>query len=244
MILTLDVERDWERGGTKNLELLPKIFDLLEDHDSRATLFIVSSIAGEVSEIGVPKKFEIASHGKTHIRLDRAEREKVREEIVESKRELEELFKRKVTGFRAPYFVLPKNSYGILKEAGYIYSSSRAFGIFPGRYVNFSTRPEKIGGVWEFPVSGFLIFNFGLSWIRLFWPFSRFFLPSAPQVFYFHPTELLEEAPKLGLIGKFYGRNRGKKAWEILEEIMARYGPTESFAYYLRTYSRSSGFER
>jgi len=165
-------------------------------------------------------------------------------EIRESKKELEEIFKCEISGFRAPYFILPRRGYEILREAGYLYSSSKAFGLFPGRYINFSTKIKKIAGIFEFPVSRFLVFSFGLSWLRLFWPVSGFFLPKEPLVFYAHPTEFLEEPPNLGIIGKFYGRNKGEKAWEIFEEIISRYSPTASVIDYLRANFRNFGFSR
>ena len=46
IILTIDLESDWETSGTEAIEnILPKFLELLKKHKAKATFFVVGEIA-------------------------------------------------------------------------------------------------------------------------------------------------------------------------------------------------------
>ena len=234
MILTVDVEYDWGYRSTESLGFLPKLFDFLESTDSSATLFVLGEVAEKLSETGVPKTVEIASHSLHHSNLRSLATEQLRQEIIQSKKVLEKQFRTKVRGFRAPYFIAPDSLWSELSSAGYTYSSSLVSGFFPGRYNNrIPEKPFKKDGIFEVPVQSFRLVGlpFGLSFMRLFFPVSKILAPKTPGMFYFHPTELLDRPPGPAepfLIRLLYRRNRGKKAEKILFDFLQEHSPTQS----------------
>jgi len=239
MILTLDIEYDWGFETTKNFIFLRGIFDWLEDTKSSATLFVTGNIAESLKDIGLPKRIEIASHSMTHPDLTKISENDLVNEIQESKATLESILKTKVKGFRAPYFMTPSNLWEILAQSGYKYSSSLVAGYFPKRYHNkIKPFPFKRNGITEVPIPHFKLIHvpFGLSFMRLMWPFSKILTPKKPYLFYYYPTELLAEppGPKEGkLIRILYGINRGQKARKILYQFLQKQGQTVSILEYL-----------
>ncbi len=96
-----------------------------KDHDVyRLSLGDVRALFGE---------FEVASHSMTHPRLEQLPREQVRQELVDSRRILEDWFQRPIQGFAYPFGTFG----GIVKEelraAGYVYARTiqRADHVFP-----------------------------------------------------------------------------------------------------------------
>lgn len=101
-------------------------FPLLQRYGMRATFFVVASYIGyprfmsweqlaELRDAGM----EIASHGHRHINLAEADDDTARQEIVRSKRILEEKLGITVISFAYPYGGYRKELPAMLRQAGY-----------------------------------------------------------------------------------------------------------------------------
>lgn len=231
MIVTIDLEYDWESNETNSLYLVPKLLDFFDDYDIRATFFILGKLIKNHESIikEIAKNHEIASHGFSHINLKKADLGTLEKEILLTKKILSDL-KIECVGFRSPYFLLSKNLGMFLEKNGYVYDSSVSNGVLWGRYNN-SFMPKKpyylYGKVIEIPVSNFsfLKMPFGLPFIRLA---RKFHLPltnlNKSSVFYMHPYELLETKPGKEIpffYRQLYKINIGDKAWNILEDFFS-----------------------
>lgn len=154
---------------------LPRIVEMHERYGMPATFFIVSSlIPGHEAELRAlldRPLFEIASHSHSHELLATHSRSKnppvaeseLPNEVLGSKRRLEDLFGRQVNGFRPPW------GYGdglkhaprileLLNEGGYQYVSSVLWG--PGDTMPALIQPpytyaaQGYPRLWEIPSSG------------------------------------------------------------------------------------------
>jgi len=52
MIFTVDLEYDWEGKETKNISLIPKLLDLFDDYNIKATFFVLGKLYKKV-EFGI-----------------------------------------------------------------------------------------------------------------------------------------------------------------------------------------------
>src|SRR3989338_11610251 len=210
-ILTLDLETDFETNETKSFELVPKLLDLFDSFDAKATFFVVGNLIEKNEDVikEIAKKHEIASHSWSHPRLNKLTDRELELEIVKTKDKLKEL-KINCTGFRSPYFLVNKNQFSLLKKHGFTYDSSYS-SFFPGRYVrqHKKSTPHVIDGIKELPVPNFIFKTVpaGLSYYRLFHPISKTF--PLPYLIYLHPCELLGKMPKTSIspiVKKSFGR--------------------------------------
>lgn len=117
----------WERGVIRFAELFAEV-------GVKATFFTVASDlerypnARRVADQLVKEGHELASHSLTHpYDLVRLHERGIRLELEESKRLLEQVRGKPVTGFRAPGYTMTPRVLELLKETGYTYDSS----IFP-----------------------------------------------------------------------------------------------------------------
>jgi len=231
MIVTVDIEHDWEGEGIKNISLIPRLLDFFDDYNIKATFFVLGKLIEKhenyIKEIS--KKHEIASHGFLHINLKKVDIKTLEKEVFLTKKILSEL-KIKCIGFRSPYFLLPKILGEILEKNGYKYDSSVSKGILWGRYNNIFL-PDKpyylYKKIIEIPVSNFsfLKMPFGLPFLRLA---RKFHLPTngikKSSVFYMHPYELLGTKPRKEITfiyRQLYKISVGEKAWNILENFFS-----------------------
>lgn len=123
----------WPSRVEQNVELLLSLFRRL---NQRGTFFILGHVAQRhasmvraIAEAG----HEIASHGTMHDRLHRLTPESFRDDLLTSKKLLEDLTGKRVIGYRAPTFsIVPQTAWAIdvLAEAGFEYDAS----IFPVRH--------------------------------------------------------------------------------------------------------------
>ncbi len=222
-ILTLDLEYDFETDRLDNLKIIPKILDFFDDYDVKATFFVLGELVKDNEDLikEINKKHEVASHSFSHLRLNGLNDVELEEEIKKSK----EVFKEiniNVKGFRAPYFVIHKNLWKLLKKYDFEYSSSIA-NFFPGRYFNINLKPRKINDIIELPVPN-LIFPFtnGLSAHRLLYPVSK--ILRKKYMFYFHPCEFLEKMNinEINFFVKSLYKRNLKKSWNIFEEVIKK----------------------
>ena len=194
-----------------------KILALLREADARATFFILGWVAERcpdlVREID-RDGHEVASHGYGHGLVYDMTPAAFREDLLRSKKILEDIVKKPVTGYRAPSFsITPRNLWAleILKETGFDYDSS----VFPvsmhDRYgfSGCSTRPFLWpNGMVEIPLSVYRIGRLSLpaaggGYFRLF-PyayfrriFTRLNRRDEVVTFYMHPWELDPGQPRV-----------------------------------------------
>jgi len=157
------------------LEGVRRIVEVHEECEMPATFFVVARLLEEQRDTYTAllrdnPLFEIACHTYSHMPLVDAPRfveagppERFQEELVESKRRLEDAFDCDVIGFRPPVsgpegLSPAPDVLRILDDAGYRYVSSRAWGpdcSLPAPLVRPFTYAEcGLPNLWEFPACG------------------------------------------------------------------------------------------
>lgn len=141
-LLTVDVE-DWYHANALNIpidhwahypervvENTKKIIDLFDKYDTKATFFILGSVAEQfpslIKEIA-RKGHEIASHGQNHQLVYTLTDEEFRKDVRKSKVILEDLTGKQVRFYRAPSWSISMSQIDrliILEEEGYEGDSS------------------------------------------------------------------------------------------------------------------------
>jgi peptidoglycan/xylan/chitin deacetylase (PgdA/CDA1 family) len=152
---------DISRGEFSTRVAVPRVLELLERHEIRATFFVPAITArqfpGSIEEIAAAGH-EIGAHGDLHerlVKLDRAEEIAVHERSIDA---LTEVTGRRPSGFRAPGWELSVNTIGILEGLGFAYDSSQMATEFTpyrarrGDAVDgVHWEPGEETGVWEIP---------------------------------------------------------------------------------------------
>ncbi len=214
--ITIDVEHDCPpylqtyRGIESGL---PRLLDILEEYDIKATFFITGDVASKypqhVKEIA--KKHEIGCHGYSHKRFDRMTYKEAAYEIRKSTEILRKLtYQGNILSFRAPNLKFPERFLGILKDNGYLIDSSLA------RYKIASlhrihTAVEN-NGLLRIPVSAtssLLRLPLGSEIIRRL---------RSPIILFFHPWEFVEMSGER--IRWDCKVNTGSRALENLESLI------------------------
>lgn len=212
---------DWDQYPSRINESMSLLFDVLDKHNVKATLFFLGWVGEKYPHIvkeACKRGHEIASHGYYHDLVYELGYEKFREDIKRSKSLLEDLSGQEVRGYRAPGFSLtPEASwaYAALIEEGFTYSSS----IYPakrahGYFTDFGDEPREIiyqgKSILEFPMTVLeapftSLSCFGGGYFRLF-PVSWYkaateMLKKKDKnlIFYIHPRDIDTEQPKLDL---------------------------------------------
>lgn len=230
--LTCDVE-DWFQVSAFE-QLVPKdtwgerecriprnvdrVLELYNEAGVRGTFFTLGWVAEHHPEVVrriADAGHEIASHGMQHIRVRDQSPDAFREDIVRTKRLLEDVSGKPVRGYRAASWSLDRNTpwaHRIMAESGYEYSSS----IYPIAHDHYGvpdapTAPFYVNpaGILEVPASTVRMFGHNLpaaggGYFRLL-PFavSRALMrriaetAGVPAVFYFHPWELDADQPRM-----------------------------------------------
>ena len=210
--------RDWENlecRVERNVDVILKMFD---DHGVKATFFTLGWIAERYPHIIrqiVEGGHELASHGMSHMRVSDQSRTEFTEDVVSSKKLLEDIGGIAVKGYRAPSFSIGEDNLwalDVLFESGYKYSSS----IYPIRHDHygmpsaprFAFSPVKTQDFLEMPVTtvevmGRKIPCGGGGYFRLLPYFiSRAALRRVNEkdgqscIFYFHPWEIDPGQPR------------------------------------------------
>lgn len=164
---TIDVE-DWtadfpdlESRGSRLGAPLSRILDLLDQHASRATLFMMTEAARQEPALvrrALRAGHRIGLHGLEHRLVYELTPARFRAQLREGKRRLEELTGGAVTAYRAPFWSITKRSMWAVEElveAGFEVDSS----IFPTRNHLYGIPDAPIDPYWlrsglaEFPPS-------------------------------------------------------------------------------------------
>lgn len=210
---------DWDSTELRVEANTGKILRLLRARNMKATFFILGWVAekspGLVREID-REGHEVASHGYSHELVYNMTREAFREDVVRSKSLLEDITRKRVTGYRAPSFSITAESLWaleILKEEGFSYDSSVFPVSFHDRYGfdGCDTKPFRWpNGLLEVPLSVYKVGGFALplaggGYFRLLpYAYFKYFLRRLNRqnqrfTFYLHPWELDPEQPRVKL---------------------------------------------
>ncbi|MET0012463.1 MAG: XrtA system polysaccharide deacetylase [Sedimenticola sp.] len=213
---------NWGTIPTRVEANMERIFAMLDEHDIKATFFMLGCLAKQYPKIArniTTNGHELASHGWEHIRVTNQGKKDFLEDVSRTKALLEDIGGELVQGYRAASYSISRNNLwalDVLAEAGYKYSSSIVpiqhdlYGIPDAPRFAF---PAADGRLLEVPVTTLALGNRNIpcgggGWFRLFpYQFSRWALKSVnekdgqPCIFYFHPWEIDPDQPKQQGIG-------------------------------------------
>ena len=227
-VLSIDVE-DWfqvenlhgivprERWESMPLRVernLDCILGILDPLNIKATFFTLGWVAERLPRIVqrlAAEGHEVASHGWSHTPLWRLTPDQFRDEVIRSRRVLEDLSGQRVLGYRAPTFSITRDTLwglSVLAESGYLYDSS----IFPVRHDRYGIPEAPLAihrreeGLWEVPMSVYQVGSYRLpvaggGYFRLYpeWLTVRAIrainAAGREAIVYLHPWEFDPEQP-------------------------------------------------
>jgi Predicted xylanase/chitin deacetylase len=221
-VLSMDVE-EWynllyyqDKRVNKSYSMLDGFelyIELLNRHNIKTTFFVLSELADRAKDImryAVSCGHEIACHGKTHTRPIDMGLEQYKSELSEAKNRLEDVTGLEIKGYRAPCYGIDNKRYDIVRDTGFIYSSSKMDVPHHPLYgeLDVTGFDQPMRGIYtrdnmtEFALSthkyyGKHIAVSGGGWIRIF-PWKIFMKPlineyieqSNTYFLYIHPFEL------------------------------------------------------
>lgn len=211
--------REWDQLASRVERNTRKIADLLSEHTTKATFFVLGWVAERHPDLVknlAQQGHEIASHGYGHELVHTQTPTQFREDVRRSKQILEDLIGRQVMGYRAPSFSITSRTewaISVLVEEGYRYDSSiynrfrGTRGIAVARAGAYQLETEA-GTIWEVSPStmnacGLQLPVAGGGYFRLFpYAASKMFLKNLEKqgsqlVMYLHPWELDPEQPRM-----------------------------------------------
>ncbi len=218
------IARDaWDQQECRVEGNVDRILELFDAADIKGTFFTLGWVAERFPAMTrriVEQGHELASHGYEHIRATEQDPQAFSNDVVRTKRILEDASGASVRGYRAATFsIAPKNLWvwDRLSEAGYEYSSS----LNPIRHdlygipsaPRFPFKPKGCALI-EIPITtvNLLGRNYpsgGGGFFRLlpmpyfFWALRRVNRrENKPAVFYFHPWEIDPEQPRIAGAGR------------------------------------------
>ncbi|MFE5319780.1 XrtA system polysaccharide deacetylase [Paenibacillus sp. NPDC056579] len=240
---------EWEGYPIRIEEPIHRILDLLSEHDSYGTFFILGWIAEKrpdlVKEIH-RRGHEIASHGYSHRLVYRQTAKQFREDVRKSKAMLEQLKGSQVYGYRAPCFSITSWAFDILAEEGFIYDSSMVPNTLHTVYSRFNLSPSVhspftiADGLWEIPLPVYRVGRLNIPWggggyFRIYpypvyqWGVQKILEQRDSFVFYIHPYDLDEDQPQMysatlpSRFRKYYGL---KQSADNLDRLLADFSCT------------------
>jgi len=194
-----------------------KVLELLDNTNTKATIFFVGRIAWDLPELirkTAQAGHEIGCHNFAHLRIFDTKPSEFKEKLSAAKKRIEDISGKQVYGFRAPDFSITKASIwalDILKELGFVYDSS----IYPfGLHDVYGIKDAKPfinklpNGLIEFPMSTSTVFGKrvpfgGGGYFRLYPLFLTKYLIKKmnklglPCMFYIHPYEVGPVIPRI-----------------------------------------------
>ncbi|MDH5191456.1 MAG: DUF3473 domain-containing protein [Gammaproteobacteria bacterium] len=209
---------DWNNLPCRVENNTGRLLDLFDKHNVKITFFMLGWVAerypGLIRKI-VDSGHELASHGYSHVRVTEQTPQQFREDIIKTKKLLEDISGKEIKGYRAAsYSIGASNLWALqeLQEAGHLYSSS----IYPIKHdlygmpeaPRFAFYPHGDSGILEIPVTtvelGNRKFPCGGGGYFRFFPYmlSRWAMRRVNRhdgqscLFYFHPWEIDPEQPR------------------------------------------------
>jgi len=234
-----------------------RILDVLEEgRHTAATFFVLGWVAArhpELVRLIHARGHEVACHGYSHEMITRQSSTQFAEDVVRSKKTLEDTIGAAVIGYRAPTFSVVREtlwSLEVLVEAGFRYDSS-IFPIVHDRYgiPTAARSPHRLKlasgtEIAEFPLSTVTVLGWripvaGGGYFRLFpYRFTRWAIrrinerEEQPAVVYLHPWEMDPGQPRLpvGRVDRFRHSVNGGATMGRLRRLIRdfRFGPARS----------------
>ena len=212
--------REWDQLTSRVERNTRKIADLLSEHSTKATFFVLGWVAERHPDLVkdlARQGHEVASHGYGHELVHTQTPSQFREDVRRSKQILECLIGRQVTGYRAPSFSITSQTewaISVLIEEGYRYDSSiynrfqSAQGSSGAAGAGMYQLKTEAGAIWEVSPStmnacGLQLPVAGGGYFRLFpYAASRMLLKNLEKqgsllVMYLHPWEIDPEQPRM-----------------------------------------------
>lgn len=156
-------EADWGKYEVRIYENVDRVFQILEDTNTKATFFIIGWIAKTYPDLvkKIAEKYQIGSHTMTHQLVWQQKRDEFKEDVSASIKLLEDISGKRVDCFRAPGFSIRESevwAFETLAELGVKYDSS----VFPamashGGMPSYGTAVPSVievggGRIKEFPI--------------------------------------------------------------------------------------------
>lgn len=216
----------WNNLDCRVEKNVDKILDSFSDRNIKATFFTLGWVAERYPQMikrMVREGHELASHGWDHTRVVNHTPEQFAKDIARTKNVLEDIAGQAIYGYRAASYSINKTNlwaHDILREAGYLYSSSIApikyaqYGISDApRFAHYRSGDKKVDGpsdnaILEIPITTVSIPKKNLpcgggGWFRLYpYQCSKWALQWVNShdkqacVFYFHPWEIDRAQPR------------------------------------------------
>lgn len=209
---------EWDQKDCRVERSTNRLLDLFAANNVKATFFTLGWVAERYPALVkriIEDGHELASHGYDHVRVIHQTPEEFREDVVKTKRILEDISGVCVKGYRAASYSIKETNLwalDVLFETGHEYSSS----IYPVKHdlygipnaPRFKYYPRGQNGILEIPITTLKLFskNFpcgGGGFFRLYpYKFSRWALKQVNTIdnesgmFYFHPWEIDTDQPR------------------------------------------------
>jgi polysaccharide deacetylase family protein (PEP-CTERM system associated) len=207
---------DWDSIGLRVGDNTHRLLDLFAQNNVKSTFFTLGWVAQRCPDVIkriVSEGHELASHGLAHQRATTMTEQELFDDIKQSKEILEDIGGVALKGYRAPSFSINDSNiwvYDILKELGFVYSSST----YPINHDLYGVpewprfKYERENGIIEIPIPTVRKSNNnvgigGGGYFRLYpyWLSKRRITEymkseSAPYSFYFHPWEIDAQQPR------------------------------------------------
>ena len=231
-------QRNWSNFEPRYEQNTRKTLDLLDQHDTKATFFVLGWIAeqnpGLIREI-VARGHEVASRGFYHRSLKNLTDEEFREDLRRTNRAIENACGQRPIGYRAAEklsfagneWVLP-----VLADEGFAYDASFLPKLHDDGHKRVAHQVHTGGkAIWEFPYStrdlglGLLPISGGNYFRQIPYTLMRHAVRrwhernDEPFVFYFHVWELDPEQPRISAASK-YNRIRHYRKLDKMEWIL------------------------
>lgn len=230
-----------------------EILELFEKYGIKATFFILGEVAKyypHLVKMISSEGHEIASHGSTHTDLWNFTPETFKNQLLESKKILEDLSGKKVIGYRAPNLVIEDWIIPILRELEFEYDSS----VCPSRKlmgkfsypVELPQHPyftddisfrEGSGSFFEIPIPVYPYIKLPAATgimtrvIGKWWSVTalKSALENSDALYYFHPYELTSkpEIKNLKFLQKLHSRRTGEWMKNAVEKILGEFREVE-----------------
>ncbi len=192
----------------------------------KATFFVLGWVAERLPHLVRrihDSGHEVASHGYHHHLCHHQSPSTLKNDLLDSKKLLEDIIGAPVYGYRAPSFSINENAMKILKECGYLYDTSANSFELNKRYGKIDLSQKRLNGIaiehsngfFELPISNLTFINRTLPWggggyFRLI-PFSifrygvkKYIKENNAYLFYMHPWEIDNDQPIVKQASPFF----------------------------------------
>ncbi|APD86975.1 polysaccharide deacetylase [Alteromonas sp. Mex14] len=209
-------KKDWDNINLRVGDNTHRLLDLFAKNNVKSTFFTLGWVAKRCPDVIkriVNEGHELASHGLAHQRATTMSEKELYDDIKQSKDILEDIGGVALKGYRAPSFSINDSNtwaYDILKDLGFVYSSST----YPINHDLYGVpewprfKYERENGLIEIPIptirkKGVNVGIGGGGYFRLYpyWLSKRRITEfmkaeNAPYSFYFHPWEIDAQQPR------------------------------------------------